>query len=60
MSKQLRFALLDLIWSGSLDALRAAYRRLETEPLTAHEREVAAKLMNELVHLWALEINQAF
>jgi hypothetical protein len=58
MSKQLRSALLDLVWSGSLDALRAAYRKLEAEHLTAHEREVAANLMNELVHIWALESNQ--
>ena len=55
MSKQLRSALLDLVWSGSLDTLRAAYRKLETMPLTAHEREVAANLMNELVHVWALK-----
>ena len=58
MSKHLRSALLDLIWAPSLDALRSAYRRLEAEPLAAHEREVAANLMNELVHIWALESNQ--
>jgi hypothetical protein len=58
MSKHLRSALLDLIWARSLDALRAAYRKLENMPLTAHEREVAANLMNELVHTWALESNQ--
>ena len=59
MSKLLRHALLDLIWASSLDTLRAAYRKLENMPLTAHEREAAANLMNELVHIWALEINQA-
>jgi hypothetical protein len=58
MSKHLRSALLDLIWAPSLDALRGAYRKIENEPLTAHEREVAAKLMNELVHIWALESSQ--
>jgi hypothetical protein len=55
VSKQLRFALLDLIWAHSLDALRAAYRKLDAEVLTAHEREVVASLMNDLVHIWALE-----
>jgi hypothetical protein len=52
MSKELRFALLDLIWAHSLDALRAAYHELDPEVLTEHEREVAASLMNDLVHLW--------
>jgi hypothetical protein len=58
MSKHLRSALLDLIWAPSLDALRGAYRKIEDEALTAHEREVVANLMNELVHIWALESNQ--
>ena len=43
MSKQLRFALLDLVWAHSLDAMSAAYRGLEKKDLTAHEREVAAR-----------------
>ena len=50
MSKDLRSALLDLIWSPSLDALQRAYRKLEDEPLTAHERESMAIIFNELVH----------
>jgi hypothetical protein len=58
VSKLLRHALLDLIWSPSLTALQSSYRKLEAMPLTAHEREVAANLMNELVHIWALESNQ--
>ena len=53
MSKQLRFALLDLVWAHSLDALRAAYREHESE-LTAYKREVAASLFNDLVHIWAI------
>ena len=60
MSKQLRFALLDLVWAHSLDAMRAAYRNLESDSLTAHEREVAANLMNDLVHIWAIENRHTF
>jgi hypothetical protein len=54
MSKQLRFALLDLVWAHDLEAMRGAYRALENKELTAHEREVAATLFNDLVHIWAL------
>jgi hypothetical protein len=54
MSKQLRFALLDLVWAQSLDAMSAAYRSLEKKDLTAHERKVAATLFNDLVHVWAV------
>jgi hypothetical protein len=54
MSKQLRFALLDLVWAHSLDAVCEAYRSLEKKDLTAHEREIAATLFNDLVHIWAL------
>ena len=54
MSTQLRQALLDLAWASTLDALQAAYRRLETKPLTAHEREVVASLFNVLVSNWAI------
>jgi hypothetical protein len=53
MSKQLRFALLDLIWSASLERMQKANRNLETKGLTAHEREIAATLFNDLVHIWA-------
>jgi hypothetical protein len=60
VSKQLRFALLDPVWAQSLDALRAAYLKLDNDPLTAHEREVAANLMNDLVHIWAIENRHTF
>jgi hypothetical protein len=49
----LRAALLDLIWAHNLPVLQAAYRRLENEPLEDIEREVAAVLFNQLVHVWA-------
>jgi hypothetical protein len=54
MGRDLRFALLDLVWAHSLDALQTAYRKLQDKPLTAHERESAAIIFNELVHHHAL------
>jgi len=47
-------ALLDLVWAHSLDAMCGAYRNLEKNNLTAHERDVAAAIVNDLVHIWAL------
>ena len=55
MSKQLRFALLDLIWAHDRDAMCAAYRKLESAELAAHEREVMAAVFNNLFHFWAVQ-----
>ena len=54
MSKQLRFALLDLLWAHSLEAMQTAYRQHRDSPLTAHELETMAVVFNELTHHWAL------
>jgi hypothetical protein len=60
MNQNLRFALLDLIWAGSLDALQRAYRQLEDKSLTAHERETIAIVFNQLVHHWAINEEQLY
>jgi hypothetical protein len=54
VSKQLRHALLDLVWAHDLEAMRGAYRALQNKDLAAHEREVAATLFNNLIHIWVV------
>jgi hypothetical protein len=54
MTMTLRAALLDLVWAHNLPALQASYRQLENEPLQDIEREVAAVLFTQLVHVWTV------
>jgi hypothetical protein len=54
MSKQLRFALLDLFWASSLEDMQRSYRQHRHGPLLPHELETMAVIFNELTHHWAV------
>lgn len=53
MSKQLRQALLDLVWTSDIDTLCEVYTKIDrSNALAPHEREVTALLFNQLLHVW--------